>query len=107
MTTRQNRASSRRQGNSSAIAVEECSDDLLAVRMAIRRYLLDSSEIVDSAYFFLLQGVGNKSLCIHTNLSAEMYAALLIVAKLVKTRVSGDNATMVSLNFDGWKDFLS
>ena len=31
-----------------------------------------------------------------------MYAVMLLVAKLVKTRVSADYVATASLNFDGW-----
>lgn len=73
--------------------------------MAITKYLIDSSEVIDGTYFFLLQGISIKSLCSHTNLSAEMYAAMLLEAKLVRTQVLSDNVVTVSVNVDGWKDF--
>ena len=78
---------------------------MLAIRLAFKAYLLESSKLIEGAYFFLLQGLSNKSLCIHTNLSVQMYAAVLLACKLVRTRMSGDDVE-VRVNSDGWMDFL-
>jgi hypothetical protein len=90
-----------------SLAPYEADPDLLAIWSAVKQFFVDFSTIIADAYFFILKGLSNKSLCVHTNLSSEFYSALMLQCKFIGTRVTADRNVEVNVNADNLKDFLS
>ena len=82
--------------------VENSTDDVAHWRCVLATFLGDASSSLGKKYFYLLQSIGWKSLCLLTGLSIEVYSTLLLACTLIRVRRNRDGSTTILVERDQW-----